>query len=887
MAYLNAVSRDRANLLLFNTPRRRAVGSGREIRLLSLVVNRIGTFAATLLFLTTSTQATPANKKAFEKHFGPLLVESQKSCAVCHVREEAHGAESLEDFPHNEFGKTIAALDGKISERLNTVFKSGPYLDNILLGRRPTENGPSDEALLAKNQKRYDAHRNRYPWKPFEKVQRPAPPEVANSNWPRSDLDRLIAAEHERLGLTPRPETDPQTWLRRVTIDLTGLAPTPEEIRTFTADPNYEKKVDELLASPRYGERWGRHFMDVWRYADWTGYKDDLRESARHIWSWRDWIIESLNEDKAYDRMILEMFAGDELWPGDENTLRATGYLARNFHRDRNQWMDDVVSHTSQAFLGITMGCSKCHDHMYDPFPQTDYYSMRAIFEPYQVRTDRVPGELDIMKAGLPRAYDASLTAKTYLFDRGDERFPNKEQAIPPAIPAALGGNFAIKEIPLPEVAAKPWNRDFVRKERIDERTEAVATAKKELTDLPKDADAEKRKELELHLAAMKAKCDALEAEYAVAGEKPSSDEWKAEATSVFEAQRKAAKLEAEWKSLAAQNKIAKLESDLAAAKKEKDTGKISTMSKALSKAKTDLTTAKKDLTAAEKKMTEKVTTKFEPTEKTYPDKSTGRRTAFAKWLGSKENPLTARVAANHIWKRHFEHGLVPTMNEFGANGREPSHPALLDWLAAEFMTHDWSIKALHKEIVLSATYRMESTPDSGNLEKDPDNIYLWRMPTRRMEGEIVRDNLLWVAGRLDTAMGGPDIPNDEAQSSTRRSIYLRHAHEKLVEFVQIFDGPKVSECYAREESIQPHQALALHNSPLTVAAAEKLAEDFSQKENDQAAIDQAFLQLIGRHPREEEAQLCLDFLGESETNRDWQRLMNVLLNHHEFVTVR
>lgn len=852
-------------------------------------MNRIGTIAATaLLFLSACAQATPANKKAFEKHFGPLLTESQKSCAACHVREHADGAETLEEFPHNEFGKTIAALDGKISARLDEVFESGPYLDNVLLGRRPAENGPADKALLAENRKRYDAFLNRYPWRPFDKVERPDPPKVADESWPRNDIDRFVASERERRGLVPRPETDPQTWLRRVTIDLTGLAPTPEEIRAFTASPDYEKTVDELLASPRYGERWGRHFMDVWRYADWTGYKDDLRESARHIWSWRDWIIESLNEDKTYDRMILEMFAGDELWPGDENTLRATGYLARNFHRDRNQWMDDVVSHTSQAFLGITMGCSKCHDHKYDPFPQTDYYAMRAIFEPYQVRTDRVPGELDVMKAGLPRAYDASLTAKTYLFDRGDERFPDKDKVIPPAVPTALGGKLDIKQTSLPEVAAKPWTRDFVREERITERSTAVSKAKKSLADLPKDTDAEKRKELELQLAAMQAKCEALEAEYAIEEEKPSTDEWKQQATSVFDAQRKAAKLEAEWKSLAAKNKIAKLESDLATAKKKKDSAKISTMSKALSKAKTELTTAKKSLTAAEKKMAEKATTKFEPTEKIYPDKSTGRRTAFAKWLSSKDNPLTARVAANHIWKRHFEHGLVPSMNEFGANGREPSHPALLDWLAAEFMDNGWSIKALHKEIVLSATYRMESTPDSGDLQKDPDNIYLWRMPTRRMEGEIVRDNLLWVSGRLDTSMGGPDIPNTEAQSSTRRSIYLRHAHEKLVEFIQIFDGPKVTECYAREESIQPHQALALHNSPLTLKASEKLAGEIEDNAKPEAAIEEAFLRIIGRKPRQEESQLCLDFLGEPGTGEhDWERLMTVLLNHHEFVTVR
>lgn len=797
--------------------------------------------------------ATPANHKAFEKYFGPVLSENLKTCAVCHVRDEAHGAESLSDFPHNPFGRKLAKLDGKITERLDAVFSEGDTLDKILVGMPPAQQGSvTDLTLLSQKKKEFHAFRDRYPWKPFEQVKRPTLPN-AGGEWARNEIDRFIAARHVRLGLSPRPETSPELWLRRVTVDLTGLVPTPEEIQAFQKNPDYEAKVDELLASPRYGERWGRHFMDVWRYADWTGYKDALRESARHIWNWRDWIVESLNEDKGYDQMILEMFAADELYPGDVEKLRATGYLARNFHVERNQSMDSVVTHTSQAFLGVTMGCSKCHDHMYDPFPQTDYYAMRAIFEPYRVRTDRVPGELDVMENGLPRVYDVTLTAKTLLFDRGDERFPLKDQVIPPDIPAALGGELEIEEVPLPETAAEPWRRDFVRKELIAERDAELKKANDALAKLPDDVKPEDREAAELHVTAMKWKKTALEAELEVENLDESDKNWKAKAEATFEAQRKAQEAEAKWKMATADDSKAKA-------------------------------AAKKLVEAAKKKMAEKVSTKYTPRDESYLDRSTGRRTAFARWLANKENPLTARVAANHVWLRHFEYGLVPTVNEFGANGREPSHPALLDWLAAELMNADWSLKALHKTIVLSSTYRMDSTPDSASLAIDPDNIYLWRMPTRRMEGEIVRDNLLWVADRLDTTMGGPDIPNDEAQTSTRRSIYLRHAHEKLVEFVQIFDGPKVSECYSREESIQPHQALALHNSPLTKLAAEKLAAE--EKADD--LIQNAFLRLLGRTPREEEIALCQDFLsqagGEQEAR---ERLFTVLLNHHEFVTVR
>ncbi|MDA7921503.1 DUF1553 domain-containing protein [Verrucomicrobiales bacterium] len=843
-------------------------------------------FIATLyLSIVPHLSATPANHKAFEKYFGPLLSENQKSCAVCHVRDKPEGAESLKDFPHNPFGKSLAALDGKIVDRFDTVFSSGDALDKILVGIKPAEPGQvTDLTLLSQKKEQFDAFHNRYPWRPFEQVKRPDVPTDTN-NWGSNEIDHFIAAEHVRLGLSPRSEASPEIWLRRVTVDLTGLVPSTEEIRAFQKNPDYEAKVDELLASPHYGERWGRHFMDVWRYADWSGYKGVVRQSARHIWNWRDWIVESLNDDKGYDQMILEMFAADELYPGDEKKLRATGYLARNFQSDRNQAMDEVVTHTSQAFLGVTMGCSKCHDHMYDPFPQTDYYAMRAFFDPYRVRTDRVPGELDVMKNGIPRAYDVTLTAKTYLYARGDERFPVKDQAIPPGIPAALGGDLKIEEVPLPVEVAEPWRRDFVKSDLLAERDADLKKATDALAEL---TDESRREVIALQVAAMEAKKASLVAEFAVEALEKTDKSWKAKAEATFEAQRKVQEAEAKWKTAESNHAKQKADADLAAAKAKKDGKAIAAATTAGTAAKKAQSAAKKLTDASEKKNKEALSVKYTARDKEYIKASSGRRTAFARWLADKKNPLTARVAANHIWLRHFETGLVPTVNDFGANGREPTHPALLDWLAAELMQSDWSFKELHKTIVLSATYRMESTPDSASHAVDPDNRFLWRMPTRRMEGEIVRDNLLWVSGRLDPTMGGPDIPNDEAQTSVRRSIYLTHAHERLVEFVQIFDGPKVSECYSREESIQPHQALAMHNSPLTQKAAEKLSFELKTEDPD-ALVADIFLQLLGRAPSEDEKKLCLDFLtdGGDDPLHIRERLIAVLLNHHEFVTIR
>jgi hypothetical protein len=235
--------------------------------------------------------------------------------------------------------------------------------------------------------------------------------------------------------------------LRRVYLDLIGLNPTPEEMEAYEKDTSpdaYEKVVDRLLADPRYGQRWARHWMDVWRYSDWAGWTDgkQIRDSQPHIWRWRDWIVESLNADKGYDRMVLEMLAADELCPEDESALRATGFLARNFKLlSREQWLEDTVNHTSRAFLGLTMHCAKCHDHKFDPVTQEEYYELRAVFEPHNVRIDPVPGELDKTKDGLARVYDKDLAAPTLLYLRGDERTPDtKRGPVAPGVPAALGG---------------------------------------------------------------------------------------------------------------------------------------------------------------------------------------------------------------------------------------------------------------------------------------------------------------------------------------------------------------------------------------------------------------------------------------------------------------
>ncbi|MGH7127600.1 MAG: DUF1549 domain-containing protein, partial [Planctomycetaceae bacterium] len=338
-------------------------------------------------------------------------------------------------------------------------------------------------------------------------------------------IDAFLAAEYERLGLTPLPEASQRVLLRRVSLDLIGLPPTPEEIDAFLADDRpdaYERVVDRLLANPHYGERWGRHWMDVWRYSDWYGYKKELRNSGRHIWRWRDWIVESLNADKPYDRMIVEMLAGDEIAPADPDVLRATGFLVRNYYKfNRHVWMDDTVEHTGKAFLGLTLNCARCHNHMYDPLSQEEYYRFRAFFEPYQVRTDRVPGESNIEADGLTRAYDADLEAQTFLFVRGNDKEPDKDHPLTAAVPAMVADEpLLIEPIELPAEAYYPGLRPHVQREALAD-AEAELTKRQAELDRVKaksESTADAAKELEIaekHLAAATAERDAIAARIA------------------------------------------------------------------------------------------------------------------------------------------------------------------------------------------------------------------------------------------------------------------------------------------------------------------------------------------------------------------------------------
>jgi hypothetical protein len=707
-------------------------------------------------------------------------------------------------------------------------------------------------------------------------VQRPGVPVVQGTG--RNAIDSFVAAEREKRGLSAVGEAAKGVLLRRVYLDLIGLSPTPAEVEAFEGDESpgaYEKVVDRLLADPRYGERWGRHWMDVWRYSDWAGWTDggQIRDSQPHIWHWRDWIVESLNKDMGYGQMVVEMLAADELMPEDEDALRATGFLARNYKMlSREQWLEDTVNHTSKAFLGLTMHCAKCHDHKFDPISQVEYYQMRAIFEPHQVRLDRVVGEADTKKNGLPRVYDADVDVVTNFYIRGDERRPDKEKTIVPGVPKCVGGALQIEAKGLPKLAAHPDRRGFVVQETVAASGRAVADARK----LVEAAKGDKRIEAESNLAAMEARHAALLAVIGVekledAGKKDSV-EWKQAAADAVAAQRRAGMLEAVHNLLVAQHgqAAAKNEKEIAAAKV-----KIGEAEKAVVKAGAELNGA--------------ATVAYKPRgTNDFPEKTSGRRLAFARWITDSRNPLTARVAMNHIWLRHFGQAIVPSVMDFGAGGRAATHPQLLDWLAAEFMANGWKMKPMHRLIVTSSTYRMASTPNAANSKIDADDIYYWRMPSRRMEAEVVRDNVLYASGQLDLTMGGPDIDHKLALASRRRSIYLQIAAEKEAEFLKVFDSPSVTECYERRPSVMPQQALALSNSELVLRESRTLTGKLAKEvgEDNDKFVGRAYMQVLSRRPKEEELKVCREFLAERGA-KGRENLVLVLFNHNDFVTIR
>ncbi|MFO0844611.1 MAG: PSD1 and planctomycete cytochrome C domain-containing protein [Gemmataceae bacterium] len=617
----------------------------------------------------------------------------------------------------------------------------------------------------------------------YQPLRRPQPPRFAAGDGGRTPIDAFVLTKLREKGLSFNDEADRLTLLLRATLDLTGLPPSPAEAEAFLGDRSplaYERLVDRLLASPAYGERWGRHWLDAAGYADSEG--DGTTDTPRpHAWKYRDWVVRALNADKPYDRFVVEQMAGDELTSARKNLtpeqidlLTATGFLrnapagtaAGGGEAEAQQVVADTLKVVGSALLGLTVGCAQCHDHRYDPIPQADYYRLRAVFEPaLDPARWRRPGQrrlslytdADRAKAAVVEAEASKLQA---------EYNAVQDRHMKAAFEKVLGTFPADQRERLGVAFRTPEAK------RTAEMKQIVASNPK-LNITPgvlyqyNPAAAEELKKLAASVAAKRAEKPA-EDFVAVLDEVPGQ----VPTTKIFH------------------------RGDYRQPKGEVKPG--------------DLTIAAPD------------GHRLEVAAKAADLPTTGRRLAFARHLTNGQHPLFGRVLANRLWQHHFGRGIVDTPGDFGVLGQRPTHPDLLDWLATEVARQGWSLKRTHRLMLTSAVYRQSSQRDRTKDAIDPAGALYSRFPLRRLEAEALRDRILAVTRRLDRSMFGPAVPVAEdfvgqvvaPDDRPRRSLYLQARRSKPLAFLTTFDAPAGElTCDKRTASTAAPQALMLMNS--------------------------------------------------------------------------
>ena len=687
----------------------------------------------------------------------------------------------------------------------------------------------------------------------FRPPQAAEPPAVRDAARVRNPIDAFLLAKLDAAGLTFSPEADRRTLLRRASFDLTGLPPTPAETAAFLADEGqqaYELMVDRLLASPRYGERWGRYWLDLAGYSDSEGVQnsDPVRPFA---WRYRDYVIRALNADKPYDRFLLEQIAGDELadyenaaeiTPEIADNLIATGFLRMAadgsfsaitaFVPDRLDTINAELEVLSSSVLGLTMRCARCHSHKFDPIPQRDYYRLAAVFK----------GALDEHDWLKPNAGGAGTLGG---FDtRYLPQVTTAERTAWDAHESEISRQVAEMQATLESLAAETILR--LREERLTALPEPLREDLRGMLAAP----VEGRSEVQRYLA------EKFEAELTIAREGLEGLD------AAFK--QAAAETAARVNELNGQRRPQPLISALW------DRGEPSP---------TYVLRRGNYLTPGDPVEPGAPTVLSEgPLEIAPPwpgAKQTGRRLAFARWLTRADHPLTARVLVNRVWHHHFGRGIVATLDNFGRTGAAPTHPELLDWLAVEFVRNGWSLKALHRLILNSGAYRQSSAVATEPLTLDPDNGLLSRFPLRRLEAEALRDTLLYVSGRLEERPFGPGDEVDEAADGLvtprgtaagwRRSIYVLQSRTQVPTMLEDFDLPRMSpNCISRSDSNVAPQALHLLNNRWVRELSDAYAATVIAEAGDDPAqrIARAYQRAYNRQPGDDEVRLAAEALA-------------------------
>lgn len=834
----------------------------------------------------------------FEKDVAPVL---QEHCLSCHGPERAEGSLRLDSEAHvlkgGDSGVIVtpaASAESELIRRLKTDDASE---------RMPLDRPALDEQAIAALESWIDAGAN-WPerfviqspdairlaraathWS-FQPIERPTVPDASDGH-ALSGIDRFIRDRLRQAGITPSPEADRETLIRRVTLDLIGLPPTPEEVDAFLADDHpdaYERLVDRLLASPHYGERWARPWLDLCHYADTDGYLTDQQRPV--AWRYRQWLVDALNANMPFDRFTIEQLAGDLLPDATMNQRIATGFLRQTLSNreggaDLEEFRVKQILDRSQMvgtiWLGLTVGCAQCHDHKYDPLSQQEFYEFYACLnnadeinvdaplpeeadayfasrEEYNARRQELIAPLATELEELQRRWEEKLL---YAWKHpGEDHVWDRQWEL---LGLVWGGNLGEGQLEGIEIVKLDW----------EERT---PRQKDDLLDyfLQSGSVIDADRFAELKLGALKAELDALRQQYPRATRAPMM-----------------------------QAALTPRQTYIFGRGDFRDRG---------DDVDPDLPDWLPD----------------------WEDTNDPSRLRLAHWLISRENPLTARVTVNRMWQAFFGQGLVTTPEDFGARGAKPSHPDLLDWLAVEFIDSGWDVKEMHRRIVTSATYRQSSAARQDVKARDPQNVLLARQSSLRVPAEVVRDQALAASGLLSRTIGGPSVKPPQPERVTmeafgyndwqvspapdryRRSVYTFVI--RTAPFAQgiIFDAPNPNEiCTRRVRSNTPLQALTLLNDPMFFEMACAMAgRVLTERNEDDARIAYAFRLAVARHPAPAEAERLQRFLEEqrkafesqptladewptdavpanvsSQEFAAWCNLCSALLNLHEFVT--
>ena len=822
--------------------------------------------AGLVLALALASTATAAPR--FRTDVLPIL---ERRCQACHQGDNAQAGLALTSAAAIEQSGVITPGDPEASPIIERISGNKPSMPPVgepltasevdairewIAAGAPDDGGATDET-----------------WWSFRRLDRPAVP--AASDWTRTPIDRFIAAKLAEKNLEPSREADRRTLIRRLSYDLHGLPPSPEAVEAFIRDPDpraYENLVDRLLDSPRYGERWGRHWLDVAHYGESHGYDKD--KPRRNAWPYRDYVIRAFNDDKPYGRFVREQIAGDVLYPETPEGLIATGFLAagpwdyvghaelREGTRDKRIARlldrDDMLMTAMSTFSSLTVHCARCHDHKFDPILQSDYYALQAVF------------------AGVDRA--------DRLYDDDPAVFAKRKAILDELRLLELGID------PIETRIAKLTNEEI---QSLQSESEEIG---KRRTLLNHEKTAGETPEQQARNAELDAEMKRLRAE--MDGLSRRIREIRLGLLDPAERARLENLQQAHVEALKASEALPKAKRVYAAARYFKPVGKFTPSLEprpvsVLSRGDVDspLEPARPGAVTA----VEALPARFDA------DDEGARRAALADWLVHPDNPLTWRSIVNRVWHYHFGKGLVDSPNDFGRMGSQPTHPELLDWLAVEFRDTGGSLKDLHRLILNSAVYRQSSAGNAEYERLDRDNQFLWRMNARRLDAESVRDAVLQIAGSLDLTMGGPSdehfwFKNDHSpiydyarfdpatKPKQRRSVYrflVRSVPDPLMESLDCPDPSLLTP--KRNVTMTAVQALALLNDPLVIEQSRRLAARLRTHSSDFGKqLDLLYRLALSRAPKSGETEL----LAEYSREHGLENLCRLVLNSNEFLFV-